>query len=1208
MRKTLWFSVALVVLATGCAKKLEGPAPSVTSAAPGAVCNAQLDTPVTVKGSNFSPVVVDSLTDGRQLVLPKVSLVRKQDLSGASAGGTTLIPDDPSAADQSLLRWKSAEEMVFTVNPDLKLEPGLYDVQVANESGGTATLSGSVLSVPPPTAGSLNQDIACGEQQNALVLSGQVFLQGGGVAPTVNLGDQSFTPSSLDGCTALPGTSGLQSCTSAQVDLPAGTLAPGDYAVQLVNPDPASCHTEEVLHYTVFSRPHVNTVEPLGVCTAAAQTVLTLNGDGFLVVDGTSPTLQIGAQTFASEAGGCTDVMGTLESVQTCTSLTLTLPADTLTPGSYPVTVTNPAPVDCASTDTFTLEVSPPPTIADVQPTAVCSGAAEVTITGTGFQDGAVVTMNGINAESVMVTSDTTAIANFAAGVPTGGPFAVTLDNPDGCGATSNATVQVIPGPQIFFVDPNIAFNGISVQATVYGAGFTGAVQQVNLIPSGGGTATQLSFNFDPTHPNQVQVVLPKGLPAGKYDVALNDTTNCTATLNEAITVVDQPTLSLGMPAMVPSFGWVGESTPVSVQGVDFAPVPRLYLNPANPGPNTVATAVGAVTFLDSTRLTALVPTPRLPVGDYDLIVVNPDGKVGVATAAFTVTQLPPPSITSLSPGSVPNQNPEVFTVNGKDFRQPVVALQCLDAAGVPLASNPTAQVVTSTATSIQVSFDASMAGAACVVRVTDGDNLTFVDFSALVITNPAQNLYAAKQGPNLATARRTPVVLKGDATTSARYLHVIGGNDGTNDLSSIESSALSLLGDPQPFFTQRNALNQPRAFAQGTSIGRWLYVAGGSNAGAALDTVERAYVLDPSARGEVTDLVLEASRSTGLGAGVWYYRVAAVMASTDPYNPDGENLASDPFPVQLPDLGSTKFNVTVGWKADPGAVKYRIYRSPTAGATVGTEQPIAEVAAPATSFVDTGAMPISTDNPLPIGSTGKWQVLPATLSTPREGAAVSWGLDPADPTRAYLYVLGGRTNATTARSSYEYLPITLGAGDLQTPAAAFVSGVQSLPSARWQASASQATNALSSRIPPGTTYVYVLSGVNAAGTMLSGPPAAGLVQAGGELLISSLQNLNRAGYGTVVAGNHVFAFGGNNAAPDQGVVSGEICGPGVSGCGPLSSQVPPNVANWNSGQTMLTPRYLLGAELSGAYIYVAGGESAASPLMVENTLEYRLW
>ncbi len=387
--------------------------------------------------------------------------------------------------------------------------------------------------------------------------------------------------------------------------------------------------------------------------------------------------------------------------------------------------------------------------------------------------------------------------------------------------------------------------------------------------------------------------------------------------------------------------------------------------------------------------------------------------------------------------------------------------------------------------------------------------------------------------------------------------------------------------------------------------IGRWLYVAGGSAAGTRLDSVERACVLDPAQREAVTDLRLDASKSTGLGPGVWYCRVAAVEGPGDAFNPGGENLPADPFPVQLPDLGAVKVNVTVFWKSDPNATKYRVYRSPTAGATVGTEQVIAEVNAPTTSFQDTGVTPINSMTPLPVGSLGSWQTLTAHLSTPREGPGVAWAMDPSTAGQAYLYVLGGKTGASAASNGYELLPITLNADGSQTVASSFTAGTANIGTARWQLGAARATHDLSPRIPAGQDYVYALSGVAANGTMLVNVPTGAPVTAGGQLgTFDSLQNLGAAGYATMVAGNFVFGFGGKQAAPDATVVSGEICSSGVSGC--TTTPSPPAVVNWNAGQAMLAPRYLLGGALSGAFIYVTGGLTTGS--VVTKSTEYRLW
>lgn len=1202
MRRVL---LVLLPLVAACSRQLTGPTPTLGAVDPDALCTEQLTTTVTLSGTNFAPVMVDGLLTSPTLVLPTVSLEQEQDLTGAAASSNVTFSGEADGPNADAVTWTSQESMAVAVSPALSVAPGLHAVSVTTAAKATVRRDGALLAVPPPSLTTLSQDLACRSRDTVLTLLGDLFVRRGAALPTITVGSAALVPT-LDDCRALPGAGGYEACRTIDLTVPADSQPEGTVAVTITNPAPLACVSVEK-SLTWVDRPHVTSVQPLAVCSQATQQQLVITGTHFLTVDAVGPRLTIGTRTFTPTPSSCVALTGPTELVEQCTTLTLTVPQGTFAPGTYPVVVTNPAPADCASSEPLSLVVRPPPVITNVAPRNVCSGSAVVTLTGTDFGSAARVTLNGIAASEVVVdAAGTTAAATFAMLDP-GGPYTIGLDNGDGCAATSALTLNVIPGPQLFFVDPPVAFNGITTQATAYGTGFTGNVTSLSLVPSNGGAAIPLQFTTSALRPGQVQLVVPRGTAAGTYDVLLTDGSSCGARLLDGLTIVDQATLTLATPAVTPAFGFTGRQTAVTIDSASggFLAVPRVYLNPTNATASTVAAPVGAVSLLNGTRITGLAPTTSLPVGTYDVIVVNPDATVGVATMAFRVVAQPPPTLTALSPGTVANSNPQSFTISGADFRQPSVTLSCVDGAGAAIATNPTATVTTSTASSVTVSFNASSAGVACVVRVTNGDDLTYGDFSALVITNPAQNLYAATNGPALSEARRAPVVLGGNANSAARYLHVIGGDDGGIELGTIETSALDRLGVPGAFVTQRERLQTARTSAAGANLGRWLYVAGGAADGGALDTVERAAVLDPAAREEVTDLLLEVG-AQGLDAGTWYYRVASVMKPSDAFNPDGENLPADPFPVRLPDLGTRKLAVTVSWRSDPGAAKYRVYRSATPGATVGTEQLIAEVTAPTTSFKDLGGAPMSPQTPLPVGSTGRWQVLPARLSMRREGPGVTWALDPGDATKAHLYVLGGRQSPMAATASYEFLTLTLNPDGSQTPAASFTSGTATLGSARWQLAASQATNALSSRIPAGTTYVYALSGVSAAGGITSSADAAPVL-AGGQLgTVTALQALQRAGYGNIVAGNLVFAFGGAMAQPDTGVTSGEICGPGVSGCGPMSQQVPPGIANWNAGQTMLTARYRLGATLSGAFIYVAGGSTGAS--VATTSTEYRLW
>src|SRR5262249_8330407 len=119
-----------------------------------------------------------------------------------------------------------------------------------------------------------------------------------------------------------------------------------------------------------------------------------------------------------------------------------------------------------------------------------------------------------------------------------------------------------------------------------------------------------------------------------------------------------------------------------------------------------------------------------------------------------------------------------------------------------------------------------------CVIRGTDGDDMTYADFSALAITNPSGNLSAPKAGTPLPEARRAPVLLGSFATRAARFLYVIGG-DGGMPVSASDAVLFTTSdenGTGGAWSTQRYHLNKPRTLASGAVLGRYLYVAGGND------------------------------------------------------------------------------------------------------------------------------------------------------------------------------------------------------------------------------------------------------------------------------------------------------------------------------------------------------------------------------------------
>jgi len=1100
---------------------------------------------------------------------------------------------------------------------------GLHTVTVPNANGNAATWPEALLAVRRPEIASVSPDLLCAAAEGRVSLTGQLFLRFGSSLPRVVAQAEGAEPIelsvlSMDGCRSLPGDSGYEACTTLDAGIPAGTLPSGEtyrnYTLSVDNPGPASCHSTETVLLTLVPAPTLAAVEPGVVCTAQGDVLLVITGNGFLVIDGETPTISIDGSTYLSSASECEPTPGPKKTTMRCTRLEVTLPEGALQTGEHQVSVMNPAPAGCVSSNVLTLPVWPPPTVTGVAPHTLCAGGGTLSVTGSGFRPGAKVTLGSGSASSVTVASDTELSATFdSTGLVVGGPYDLTVTNDDSCSATLPAAVTVTLGPQIFFADPPVVWNGITTTILLYGSGFTGSIASIAIRPTGtSDPGAALAFSYNPARPTRVQAGVPEGTPPGEYDILFADQSSCVAVLARGLRVVSDVTLELL--SVTPLFGSTSEETAVTVRANSqtnggFSPVPRLYLSPQS---GTMAEALQSVNFIDAGRVTAIVPG-GLPEDTYDLIAVNPDGSVGLLVNAFKVVAAPSPSISGISPGSIPNQSNQQVTISGSNFRDPLVKLLCLDIS-TNAQVDQTPQIVAHSETSITVNVNASgfSQGAVCVVRVIAQDNGTYGDYASLVITNLAQNLTDFRQAPSMSIPRRALGATANQATPAARFIYAVGGDNGAtaSALASVEVAPVDIFGQAGSFFTQRNSLQTPRSFAPAVSVGRCIYVVGGISGDTILSSVERACVLDPKDRPEITDLDLvvavDSGSGSGLGAGLYYYQVAALMPSSHALNPGGETLPSEPFPVLLPDLPGRKVKVTVYWALVPGAVGYRIYRTPTANAPSSEMRLLEETSGSATSLTDTG-LDVKDQVPQRLGATGAWHVA-ASMTVPRQGAGAAIAPDPGDPTGTlfHLYVFGGKSGASQAETSCERLSLTVNPDGSQT-VGTFVDCGRSMAQARWQMALYEVGNEDASFVTPPTRFLYASGGVAANGhTLVPDVDAFEILSGGGlgpRVSVDSMQPY-RAGYGFTAVNNFLFAFGGTSAQPNDTASSAKICAAPASGTCPTG---PPALTNWdNVSGHLVSKRYLLGSAVQSGFIYLLGGQTDTQS--ATNTVEYTIW
>ncbi|MCC7000062.1 MAG: hypothetical protein IT370_36015, partial [Deltaproteobacteria bacterium] len=994
---------------------------------------------------------------------------------------------------------------------------------------------------------------------------------------------------------------------------------------------------------------------PMSICTAQADSVVEIQGTGFLQVGTMLPTVAIrntSMDVFTTPMpvpSGCSPIVAELGAqIQSCTKLTITIPMGQVQPGSYTLLVTNPAPAACASTQIVPFVVNPPPTISALVPARLCAGGGTITVQGTGFLQGATTTITksgsappmSVAATPTTVTSMTEADAVFSSaggGFIPADKYDLTFQNADGCKDTRPMAITIVPGPIVFNVDPPFVYGGITTPVTVYTTGLTaptaGMPLRVILRAQAGGATFDMSASsaIDATHTKRVIMNVPPTVPAGVYDLELSDGTGCPAVYANAVTVV---TTTTPLVSITPPFGHSTANTDVSIRSnAFFVAGARAYLAP-DAAATPVAVTLRSVEFQSSSELTGIVAgaSTALALGQYDVIVVNPTGTIGLLDKGFRVVASATPVIERSSPGSLPT-NCTTCTVglSGVNFAAaPTITATCTRPDNTVSTTMPTVNAAPAPTTE-KLFFNLTAvtslpAGTVCTFRLTqaDGADTVFTDGGVVVVTNPAANLGPTTAGSNLTSARRAPGLAFNGPTAARRNLYVIGGDTATSTtlattaLDSVEvAPADGIRGSIGAFTaipyagvaaTTQGRLPSGRTLAGAVSLGRYIYLVGGHNGTASTTSVLRTMVLDPSEAPELDDADLNPDPVNGLEPGLYFYRVAAVMTPGDTRNPGGESLASDEFAIRVPTFGGNKIQVTLTWAAGAGSIaSYRIYRTSTPNAQPGSEDVVFETsAATPRVFIDKGqAMtPFAAGKPLPFGAIGNWASGPS-LNTARAGVGVALAKDPAglddDSGRYYIYAGYGFDSAALAAAqfpaSYEVLNVDL-IGNNVTESTwdqqAITGGV-----GRWQLGGYAATPELDPRV--GTTpLIYFGTGATNAGVSsdtrqsTSGRVTGGGMATSGRLTSVTNQNLTGTtafGYGAVTAVDTVFQLGGQVSGGFTNRMNGgtiDVAPPTLGTFGPQGNGQICTDPLTCSG-TAIAP-YLPGATIGGAFFFLTGG------------------
>ena len=327
----------------------------------------------------------------------------------------------------------------------------------------------------------------------------------------------------------------------------------------------------------------------------------------------------------------------------------VTLPASALTHefanlpnGTYyfAVRAFNSANAQSAYSNEVRVVVISTPSISSVSPSSgPPEGGNEVTISGTDFRAGAVVSFGTIQA-AITAQTDTSLTVIAPPGVV--GAVPVTVANTDGASVTMDAgfsyrvSDEPMSTPTITSLTPSSGPTTGGTTITINGTDFrAGATVLVGGSPA---TVTAATDSW--------ATVLAPARSAGAVAVTLTNPDGGSHTLPSAFTYVtaEAPVSDPAITSVTPASGPTTGGSAVTLSGVDFqAGVTVLFGGVA-----------GTVTSRTSTSIK--VTNPAGTAGPVTITVVNPDGGSVTMAAAFTYVQaaVTAPTISTILPGTGP--------------------------------------------------------------------------------------------------------------------------------------------------------------------------------------------------------------------------------------------------------------------------------------------------------------------------------------------------------------------------------------------------------------------------------------------------------------------------------------------------------------------------------------------------------------------------
>jgi hypothetical protein len=561
-----------------------------------------LTVPVTIFGSQFVPTAT-----------VRLKMFQCPDIVGT---GTTIAPDGNS---------------LQTTLPLSLADVGLWDVEVTNGDGAKKNVPGGFEVVIPITVTSVSPNAVASGGSALLSIGGTGFKSGASVALT-----RAGQPDIVANVQFLNAVS-----IQALFDLSGNTA--GLWDLRITNPGGLPFTAGNALLVTIG--PSVSSIVPTSGANVAPIGV-TITGGNF--VSGTSARLTLAGQQAILGSGTVIAAGGN--------SLTTTFNITGVAAGLWNVEVANSGVITATLPAAFSVRTGPG--LTSVSPSAaVDTAVVVVTISGSEIQPGATTKLTHVGQSDIVGTSvvvapgGTSLTATFDIRGRTGGPWNVSVTNPDLTTSTIPGGFSILKIPTVSAINPTFGSDQETISAVISGSRF---------LP---GLALRLerpSVNI----PGSVTSVNPNGstinaqfdlrtATAGLYDVVVVNPGAIVGRLPAAFEVRPGPHLVSISPTLAPDTGVV-QLTITATNLLSGATARLTRTGQAAIVGTAIVIGGGGVNMPAKFDLTGRA------LGLWNLVVTNPNSTSTTLANAFVITGTP--TIAAISPTSG-NDTQVVFAI-----------------------------------------------------------------------------------------------------------------------------------------------------------------------------------------------------------------------------------------------------------------------------------------------------------------------------------------------------------------------------------------------------------------------------------------------------------------------------------------------------------------------------------------------------------------